>query len=79
MTKRELFNDIHEFDCMNNSSIYGLVHDIVDRTIDYCKSQTCSNCNWYHTEVCCNDSSPLCADFVDENYGCNLWEQVKEK
>ena len=27
------------------------------------------------TSVCINADSPLCADFVDSGYGCNLFER----
>lgn len=38
------------------------------------ENRSCSNCKYYHDEVCCNDNSLLCADFVNENFCCNKWE-----
>ena len=34
----------------------------------------CNTCKWYCEEVCTMDESPLCADFVDKDYGCVLYE-----
>ena len=48
-------------------------------TRELLEDRTCSTCNWYHKEVCCEDSSPLCADFVSEDFGCKLWEERKDK
>lgn len=25
-------------------------------------------CRWLYNEVCCNDSSPICADYPDKEY-----------
>ena len=38
-------------------------------------SRICKNCKWYLDEVCVNDESPLCADFVSETYGCVYFER----
>ena len=37
-------------------------------------ARTCINCKWNRDGVCVNDKSPLCADFVSDDYGCVLWE-----
>ncbi|MCT7551947.1 hypothetical protein N5T67_03750 [Aliarcobacter butzleri] len=42
------------------------------------QNRSCSNCKYYHDEVCCNDNSLLCADFVNENFYCNKWEVKNE-
>lgn len=34
----------------------------------------CSNCKHYINEVCTNSDCPLCCEFVDKDFGCNLWE-----
>lgn len=39
------------------------------------ENRACKNCNWYAEEVCCNGGSPLCADFVPEDYGCILFKE----
>lgn len=44
----------------------GYIEDVMNRT--------CGNCKWCKDKVCCNDESPLCADFVSEDFGCNRWE-----
>ena len=43
------------------------------------ESRVCGNCIYYakETSVCINAGSPLCADFVDSEYGCNLFEREK--
>jgi len=33
----------------------------------------CKNCKWYQDEVCVNGDSPLCAEFVSEDFGCVLF------
>ena len=42
------------------------------------QNRSCSNCKYYHDEVCCNDNSLLLADFVNENFCCNKWEVKNE-
>lgn len=38
------------------------------------QNRSCNNCKYNKDEVCCNDNSLLCADFVNENFCCNKWE-----
>lgn len=42
------------------------------------ESGTCENCKHYQCEVCVNDESPLCADFVSNDFGCNKFEPREE-
>lgn len=42
------------------------------------KSRTCENCNWYRDGLCCNGSSPLYADFVSEDFRCNVFKRKPE-
>jgi len=54
------------------------LRNIINEIYNDLESRTCTNCHWYHDEVCCEDSSPLWAEFVDKNYGCNLFK-LKDK
>ena len=40
----------------------------------------CNTCRFYHsfTGVCANDNCPLCADFVDADFGC-IYHEPKEQ
>ena len=51
----------------------------IDKIYDDFESRTCENCYWYSSEVCTNDESPLCADFVSEDYGCILFERKEDE
>jgi len=53
------------------------IGQIIDQIYDDLESQICKNCEYYLHEVCCNDSSPLCADFVSETYGCNVFTRLE--
>ena len=46
----------------------------VDLIFDEFENRTCDNCKWLKSEVCCNDESPLCADFVSDDFGCNKFK-----
>lgn len=38
----------------------------------------CFNCAWLsdkYVSICCNKDSHKCADFVDGDYVCKLWEE----
>lgn len=37
---------------------------------------TCETCKYCLDGVCVNDKSDQCADFVDEDFGCDKWEDV---
>ena len=41
------------------------------------KPKTCKLCSYCEpfNSVCFNDKSPLCADFVNSEYGCIYWER----
>lgn len=41
------------------------------------KPKTCKLCAYCEpfNSVCFNDKSPLCADFVNSEYGCIYWER----
>ena len=41
--------------------------------------EQCNTCSFYHsfTGVCANDKCPLCADFVDADFGC-IYHEIKE-
>ena len=47
---------------------------IVDKIFNYFENRTCSNCEYCIDEVCANDESPLCTDFISKDYGCILWK-----
>ena len=51
-----------------------IAFQIIDKIYDNFESRTCINCKWNRDGVCVNDESPLCADFVSDDYGCVLWE-----
>ena len=38
----------------------------------------CGTCSWYEafSGVCCNGDSRFVADFMDEEGGCNHWEDM---
>ena len=42
------------------------------------QSKQCNTCSFYHsfTGVCANDKCPLCADFVDADFGC-IYHEAK--
>ena len=44
--------------------------NFIDRIYNDFESRTCKNCSWYLCEVCTNDESPLCTEFVSEDYSC---------
>lgn len=42
-------------------------------------NKTCTTCKYYSdpfVSVCCNGDSEHCADFVEEEDGCEKWEGV---
>lgn len=43
------------------------------------EAKSCEGCGYYHvfTGVCTNDKCPLCADFVDTDFGC-IYHKLKE-
>lgn len=51
---------------------------LIDKIYDDFDSRTCGNCEWGIDNVCTNDDTPLCADFVASTFGCNKFER-KEK
>ena len=52
---------------------------IVDKIFADFESRLCKNCKWYQDEVCVNGDSPLCAEFVSEDFGCVLFDEKNEK
>ena len=44
------------------------------------QSKQCNTCSFYHsfTGVCANDKCPLCADFVDADFGCRFHEAKEQ-
>ena len=47
-----------------------LTHKFVLDIVDDYTSRLCKNCKWYKEDICCNGDSPLCAEFVNDTYGC---------
>ena len=47
--------------------------------IDLKKIHKCGNCNYYEdfSGVCCNGASDFVADFTDEDFHCDKWEEKK--
>lgn len=43
------------------------------------KMYRCENCNYYDeiSGVCCNGASDFVADFTDEDFVCDKWEEKK--
>lgn len=39
------------------------------------KEMPCKKCNWYEDEVCTNEKSQHCADFVLASMHCECWEE----
>lgn len=48
--------------------------NLLNKIYDDLESRNCTNCKWYKNEVCVNDESRLCADFVSDRDICKLWE-----
>ena len=46
---------------------------IINSIFDDFESRLCKNCKWHQEDICVNGDSPLCAEFVDETYGCVLF------
>ena len=46
-------------------------------SLEAIKNQICKNCEYYekYPSVCCNGYSPLCAEVVDEDFGCNRFSK----
>ena len=46
-------------------------------SLEAIKNQICKNCEYYekYPSVCCNGDSPLCAEVVDEDFGCNRFSK----
>ena len=49
----------------------------IDMIYDDIESRTCSNCNFYQKEVCCNSDSPLCTEFTSAEFGCIEFVRTK--
>lgn len=71
----EYFKEKHNFeqDRINVELCILLLNDF--------ENKTCSNCKWYESypSVCCNADSPLCADVVPLDYGCNKHENNEKQ
>ena len=58
---------------------YSTIIKVIDKIYDDFELRTCKNCRSYQdNQVCTNDTSPLCCDFVSSDYGCNLWEKIDD-
>ena len=44
---------------------------LVDKIYDDFAAQQCLHCNYFQEDICCNSDSPLCCEFVSEDFGCN--------
>ena len=47
------------------------VRNIIDKIYDEFELKICENCSMLRDEVCVNDNSPMCCDFVSNTFGCN--------
>lgn len=49
---------------------------VLDEVYNDFENRICKNCKYYeeYSSVCCNGDSPLCADVVDKDFGCNKFE-----
>ena len=45
--------------------------DMVNLLYDSIEAQQCKHCNYFKEDICCNSDSPLCCEFVSEDFGCN--------
>ena len=58
-------------------TVYSIQDDIEYIIPEEIKNQICKNCEYYekYPSVCCNGYSPLCAEVVDEDFGCNRFSK----
>ncbi|MFW9601810.1 MAG: hypothetical protein ACMV1B_05775 [Prevotella sp.] len=72
----------HNYDVQveyNNTAYknYTNMVNLLEQRIEAMKPKTCEGCAYCEpfNSVCFNDKSPLCADFVNSEYGCIYWER----
>ncbi len=53
------------------------IHEAIAEIEEAMETKTCKLCAYCEpfNSVCFNDKSPLCADFVNSEYGCIYWER----
>ena len=74
MTREEFRKALHDFLCATDNNVM-YINTLVDEYIEQLQApKTCNGCSWYFKEVCTNDGSPLCCDFVSKDYGCIYYE-----
>lgn len=56
-----------------------VVAEMLYDTISRYENRTCKTCNWCIDEICVNDKSLLCADFVNDYFCCNKWRAKNER
>ena len=54
-----------------------IARDFLRKIYNDVESRTCSNCNFYQNEVCCNSDSLLCTEFTTADFGCIEFERTK--
>ena len=69
------------FDEGNFSSMRSEINEAISELEALQQSKQCNTCRFYHsyTGVCANDKCPLCADFVDADFGCRFHEAKDNK
>ena len=65
MTRDEAYERIDEF---------GI--SIIQEIYDEFENRKCRTCKWWQDEICVNGDSPLCSEFIVDNFCCNLWEEI---
>lgn len=58
---------------------YKDVSTAINKIYDDFESCSCENCEYFHEDVCTNDECPLCADFVDKDFGCNKFVRKESR
>ena len=77
MTREEIFDKIYDL-TYQREIVEQEVHELLDEVIVDFEKRTCDNCKWHLGEVCTNDESPLCANFVHKDFGCNKFKRKDE-
>lgn len=67
----------NELPTINSYTQWVEIHDVVDKIYDDFESRICENCKFYekNPNICCNSNSRLWAEVVDNNFGCNQFEE----
>ena len=67
---------------MTREEVYEYLYDMIkENDLDFYnefESRTCKNCKWNQESVCTNSDSLLCADFIDDEFGCIVFERIKK-